>query len=119
MNELRHHSMQGELDDWPLVGLLDHMNQCGRSVIVRVDVPDGVGWIHVHTGEIYRCTFDDLSGEKALGALLSRRWGRFSVKNARHLRAGMNIITPSRLLLLKLAFEKDYAASKQPVRVAA
>lgn len=70
--------LSGNIEEVPLVDLLQLLGMNKRSGTLRVGTAAATGEVHLGEGEILDATYRHLSGEKAVFRLLSLTSGRFS-----------------------------------------
>ncbi len=70
--------LSGNIEEVPLVDLLQLLGMNRRSGTLRVTTPTGAGEIRIEEGELTDASYHRLVGEKAFIRLLSQPMGRFS-----------------------------------------
>ena len=65
----------GEFSEIGLLGVLAHLRAEGRSVELRVALPEGEAVVHVRDGDVYAAAYDGLCGFNALVRLARQRAG--------------------------------------------
>lgn len=99
--------MQGDLDTFPLLGMLQWLHQTGRSVVMRVDTGGAPGWLFFKQGVLFRCEWRGLRGREAVMALLEVHHGTFWLSKRLLSTGAANISTPTSELLLDCAVALD------------
>ncbi len=102
--------MEGEISKWPIVDMLMWLHDSHRSVLMRVDANQKIGWLTVCNGTVMRCEYDGLVGKAALFALLSLTYGYFNVSAQVGTSIMRNIYAPTQKLLLQHAIKVDERA---------
>ena len=100
-------SLVGTLETWALEDLLLWLNRSCRTGMVRVGVGLQAGVIFIKSGQIYRCEWGRLRGEKALLALMQVRQGVFSLVQRESPEPKANVFVATEQLLLEAAIALD------------
>lgn len=104
--------LSGNLEEVPLVDLLQLLGMNKRSGALRIATPTATGEVQLGAGEIVAATYHQTSGEKAVIRLLSQPTGRFSFVPGAAL-GQRRIDTPTSLLLMDAMRQLDETARRR------
>lgn len=104
--------LSGNLEEVPLVDLLQLLGMNKRSGALRIATPTAVGEVHLGAGEIVDATYHQTSGEKAVLRLLAQPAGRFSFVPGAVV-GHRRIETPTSMLLMDAMRQLDETARRR------
>lgn len=99
--------MEGDLESFPVLDLLQWLHESHRSVVMRVDANGRSGWIFFNKGKLFRAEWGGTTGRDALAQLVQLQRGSFWLNKYLLTSGRQNVHTPTAELLLELALLKD------------
>ena len=99
--------MEGELGDFPLLGVLSWLNSTGRSVSLFIDGNEEQAELMIREGQLIYTAWGKRNGEDALRALLGLRRGTFQLTKGCVLSVEPNLEGSTQELLLRCTVALD------------
>lgn len=92
-------SLLGDLNDWPLIEILEWIVQSRRSALVRVGTGLRASTVFIKSGQVFRVEHGGATGERALYGLVQVTDTRFQVLLRTPPDAHPNVLLPTAELL--------------------
>lgn len=97
----------GDLEDFPLSGLLIWLHFGGYDTVLRIGSGVLRGTLYLRNGKLFRCEFGECAGELALGSMLTLERGAFSTSALPNECPLANVDGSTEELVLRWAVKRD------------
>ena len=107
--------IRGDIEQMPLVDLLQLLSMNRRSGLLGITTTTGAGEVRLTDGEVVGAVYKRLEDEKALFRLLAERAGRFAFSSGEP-PAVRRITSPTSQLLMEAMHQADEAVAVEDLR---